>query len=135
MDATQPVDNVLASTLPGFIRETRSNVNTLAATVGALGYVTGFTFNTLAAYTVLASDSAVINNATGNAIAVNLPLANSVFLGHQVKIKKIDASVNIVTVWRQAADTIDGGNSDQLTLQGESATYVSDGVNKWYKFN
>jgi hypothetical protein len=135
MDATQPLDNVLVSELPSFLRETRRTVNVLADVVGALGYVTGFTLNTAAAYTVLPSDSAVINDATGNVIAVNLPLANSVYLGHQVKIKKIDSSVNIVTVWRQGADLIDTTTSNELTLEGESATYVSDGINKWYKFN
>jgi hypothetical protein len=135
MDATVPTDQDFVSTHAARIREDRAQINILGDAIASLGYNTGFTLIVDAAYSVLSSDSAIIADATSNPIAVNLPLANSVYEGHQVKVKKSDAGASVVTVWRQSSDTIDNGDSVELTLEGESACFVSNGVDKWYKFN
>jgi len=136
LDATQPTDSTLISQFASFIREVRAQVNTLAAAITAFGATTSFTLVSAASYTITDADSAVIADATGNAISISLPLANTVFEGFSVKVKKSDADLsNTVTVWRQGADTIDNSTNYPLTLEGESAVFVSDGVSKWYKFN
>lgn len=90
-----------------------------------------------AAYQILTTDVALKCNAGGNAITNTLPLAASVSMGHTVRIKKTDAvEANIVSTYRQAADTINELTAAiELTLQNESVSFVSDGVSDWTTFN
>lgn len=88
-----------------------------------------------AAYSILISDVAVLGNAGSTAQTFTLPAANAVSHGHSVKVKKVDATANIITIQRAGVDNIDNGTVYQLTVEGESVTFVSNGNNKWYRFN
>lgn len=84
-----------------------------------------------AAYTMLTSDFAVTGDATTAAFTVTLPPATNT--GMLVHIKKVDASVNAVTVSRAGTDTIEGATTQTLATQYASTTLIADGVSKWLK--
>ncbi len=81
-------------------------------------------------YSVLSTDYTVLGDATSGAVSVTLPLA-SAQTGKIYVIKKIDSSVNAVTVARSGADTIDGATSVSLLTQYQFTVVQSDGTNWW----
>jgi len=78
-------------------------------------------------YTAVAGD-VVLANASGGAFSITLPLNPST--GSFVIIKKVDASINAVTV-NGNGDTIDGAATVDIVNQYESLTCISDGTS-WY---
>ena len=64
---------------------------------------------------------------------VTMPLAAQCPYGVRFTIKKIDAGINVVTVARQGADSVEFGTSVPLAIQGSSVTLQSDGISNWYK--
>jgi hypothetical protein len=72
----------------------------------------------------------ILANATPNDVVINLPSA-AVSLDMIYLVKKIDATVNTVTLQADGAETIDGNNTHVLTTQNESVWIISDGTN-WY---
>jgi hypothetical protein len=84
---------------------------------------------TSASYTA-ASDGIILADATSNAITVNLPAASG-NSGLQYVIKKIDSSVNTVTVDPDGSEMIDTFTTLVITTQDESITIVCDGSN-WF---
>lgn len=87
-------------------------------------------------YAILTTDVALRCNAGGNTVTNTLPLAASVSHGHTVRVKKTDATANVVSTVRQGADTINEAvGALELTLQNESVSFVSDGVSEWTTFN
>lgn len=101
----------------------------LASVTATLG-----TPSTAATGTLIAGQMALVN-ATSAAIARTLPAANSVAAGTVTGVKKIDGSVNPITVGRAGTDTITGTAVGQtarsLTLAGESVEFTSDGTSAW----
>jgi hypothetical protein len=83
-----------------------------------------------AGYTVTANDYTVLCNATSAAFAVTLPDA-ATLSGKVYNVKKIDSSVNAVTITPTAPDLIDGSATAVLLTQWTSLTFQSDGSN-WY---
>lgn len=81
-------------------------------------------------YTVIDSDYTILVNATGGNITITLPSASSL-QGSEFNIKKIDSSVNLVTVDGNGSETIDGSTTAIIETQYESITIQSDGSN-WY---
>lgn len=84
--------------------------------------------NKTAAYTIVEGDDFVPCDATGAAFTVTLPPADR-FVGLEFTIKKVDASVNVVTIDGNAAETIDGAATVPLAAQWESRTVISNGSN------
>lgn len=84
-------------------------------------------------YTITQSDDKVLANATGGAFTITLPAANSVPAGWEVRVEKIDAAANTVTVSRAGADTIEGANTVALAAQYSNTRLTSDGTSVWYK--
>ena len=72
----------------------------------------------------------VLVDASGGAVTITLPSPTA---GAKVRVKKTDASTNVVTVSPSAAETIDGASSDSISKQYETYEYVSDGTN-WFVF-
>lgn len=72
--------------------------------------------------------SRVKADASGGAFIVKLPVAED---GLEVKIKKIDASANVVTIQPAAVGTIDSSASKPLSAQYESLSLWCDGTNWW----
>jgi len=81
----------------------------------------------VAVHAVAATDEVILADATGGAFDVDLPAPVS---GRRLDIKKIDASVNAVTVDGNGA-LIDGGATWPLAAQWDSVTVVSDGTD-WF---
>jgi len=73
--------------------------------------------------------SMVIVDASANAVTVNLPPAAN-WAGQTIIVKKTD-NVNNVTIQANGTENIDGSNSDSITGQYGSATYISDGTDIW----
>lgn len=88
------------------------------------------TLTTLTSLTTLnATHGYVLCNASGGAFTVTLPLASTRKKYH---IKKIDSSVNAITISASGADTIEGTVSTSLAAQYKSYTIYSDGSTTWY---
>ena len=81
------------------------------------------------AYPVVDTDEIVLADATAGAFPVTLPAANAT-PGRRITVKKIDASINAVTV-ESAGGTIDGAASVALTAQNWTVEVVSGGTNWW----
>ena len=82
-----------------------------------------------ATYPVALTDEVILADATAAAFVVTLPTAASV-PGRRITVKKIDASVNAVTV-ASGGGTIDGAVSIALTAQNWALTVISGGANWW----
>lgn len=85
-----------------------------------------------AAYTATIDDGLILCDATSGAFTVTLP-AVSGNAGLELTIKKIDASVNAITVDGNASETIDDAATASLASQYNSVTVVCDGVEWWVK--
>ncbi|OAE37641.1 hypothetical protein [Agrobacterium tumefaciens] len=69
----------------------------------------------------------IIADTTSGAVTVSLPFAKE-FYGKSVFVKKIDASVNAVTLQPQSGDTIDGASNKAIAVQYMSYTVFSTGA-------
>lgn len=88
------------------------------------------TVTVAAAYTVQSDVFWVRVNAASGAVAVTLPPAAS-WWGRQIGVKKVDNSVNLVTVTRSGSDVIDGASTKTLAAQYERLIAISDGNGNW----
>lgn len=80
--------------------------------------------------TLTPEDYAVLCDCTSNAITINLP-AVSGNTGLIYIIKKIDSSVNAVTIDGNSSETIDGSTTAVINTQYESVTIMCNG-SAWY---
>jgi hypothetical protein len=80
--------------------------------------------------TLTRDDRTVLVDASGGARVVNLPTAASARY-QQFTIKKIDSSVNTVTIDASGAETIDGAATAVILAQYVSFTIQSDGTTWW----
>lgn len=79
---------------------------------------------------VAASNGYRLANATAGNITYNLPSAT---IRKRFHIKKIDSSVNTVTIARAGTDTFEGGGASLvINTQFKSYTIYSDGTSVWY---
>lgn len=76
-------------------------------------------------YTMVPGDGTVLANAAAGAMNVTLPPASA---GLTVRVQKVDASANAVTVL-PASGTIDGAANSVLALRWLARTFQSDGTN------
>src|SRR4030065_480626 len=89
------------------------------------GYgVTSVTAN----YTATLNDEVILANATADAVAVTLPTAVG-NTGKKFVVKKIDSSVNAVTVDPNGSETIDGQATAGILAQDNAIICQSDGAN------
>jgi hypothetical protein len=106
-----------------------ANTIVIGASGGGGGGVLAITQVSAASYNVLGTDSVIKVDAGLNPVTLNLPDATA-NQGKVFYIKKMDSSVNAVTIDPFGAQTIDGLATLALTIQYESFTLVSDG-NNW----
>lgn len=83
---------------------------------------------TTAAYSTVAADFTVLGNASSLAITVHLPNA-STFPTKIYNVKKIDSSVNVVTI--SSVSLIDGANTQALAAQWDSLQLQCNST-AWY---
>lgn len=117
------------------IEESVGNIQLALAAAGValdnIGVFPSFSVRQISATsTVLDDDYLVLVDATSGAVTATLPTA-AVKEGSQVIVKKIDASVNAVTVEGNGAETIDGALNVSLPAQYDSVTLASDGTQWW----
>jgi hypothetical protein len=79
--------------------------------------------------TVTTGGETVLVNATGGAVTITLPDATASTVYNMHNIKKIDVSVNNVTLATTLSQTIDGGTTATIKVQYASISVVSDGSN------
>jgi hypothetical protein len=84
-----------------------------------------------AAYTITNSDDWILGDASGGIFTLTLPNASSVGDGREFTVKKIDSSVNIITLATTGGQNIDGVTSQSLSTQWQSFTVKSFSGN-WY---
>ena len=80
-----------------------------------------------AAYTLTATDSVLLADATSAAITVTLPSAVGI-AGRQYTIKRVNSGSNNVTLTTTSGQTIDGATTKTLGAQFSYTTLVSDGT-------
>lgn len=83
-----------------------------------------------AAYAALAENQLILGDASGGAFDVTLPPAASA-KGYTLRVKKVDASADAITILPDGAETIDGAASLALSTQYEAKSLVSDGTAWW----
>ncbi len=83
-----------------------------------------------AAYTATDSDTVILCDATAGAFTVTLPTAVG-RTGRVFYIKKIDATVNAITLDGDGAETIDGGTTQVISIQYNALKLISDG-SEWH---
>lgn len=83
-----------------------------------------------AAYTATTSDHTILCNATSGAIVITLPPASSA-TGLILHVKKIDSSVNSVTVDGNSSEEIDGSTTQVITNRYDSIMMTCDGT-EWH---
>lgn len=81
-------------------------------------------------YTATDIDYTILGDATAGSITVTLPKASTV-RGKAITIKKIDVSVNTVTIDGHSTETIDGATTQTLSTQYEFYRIQSDG-SSWH---
>lgn len=81
-------------------------------------------------YMALAENQLILGDASGGAITITLPPAATAE-GLLVRVKKVDASANAVTVDGDGAETIDDMASIDLAAQYTAVALVSDGTEWW----
>lgn len=81
-------------------------------------------------YTVQNTDNVLLGDATSGSILFSLPSAASA-TGQVFFFKKIDSSVNAVTVQAFGGQLIDGSNTLVISSQYVTVTLVSDGTHWW----
>jgi hypothetical protein len=81
-------------------------------------------------YTATLNDNYLFANASGGSFSINLP-ASSGNEGQYVTIKKIDSTVNDVTIDPYLSETIDGQPTKIINTQYTVITTVCDGGNWW----
>jgi len=110
---TQPVNNIQVTMHTSTIKTMTSSVDTVTKT---------------ADYTLVALNSVVLCDATTASFTITLPTAVGVE-GKYYTIKKIDVSVNTVTVDGAGSETIDGEITQIIQNKNVSITIVSNGAN------
>lgn len=83
-----------------------------------------------AAYTITATDSVILADATTAAFTVTLPSAVGI-TGRQYTLKKIDSSLNAITLAAAGAETIDGAATYALGTQWKYVKITSNGA-AWF---
>jgi hypothetical protein len=91
--------------------------------------VSGAVVSKTGAYTVTGNDDLITVDATAGAVTISLMPGASTTKGQVFTVKKMDSSVNAVTVTRVTNGTIDGVNSILLRDQWDSVTLRADGTN------
>jgi hypothetical protein len=83
-------------------------------------------------YTISVTDDIIFADASGGSFTLTMPAANAAGANFSpgIRIKRIDSSVNTVTVARAGADTIDGATTYVLGAL-QAADLESDGSTKW----
>jgi hypothetical protein len=81
-------------------------------------------------YTILDTDQILLGDASGGAITATLPAAAG-YTGRVFRLKKLDSSLNAVTLDGNGAETIDGAATIVLSRQHETVTVTSDGTEWW----
>jgi hypothetical protein len=81
-------------------------------------------------YGVLAADQKIFCDAIGGAIIVNLPsaLLND---GRELTVKKLDVSLNTVTIVGFGAQTIDDSPNKVISIRYDSVSLGAEGGNWW----
>ncbi len=104
------------------------NVTITATSSGGLPNLT--IKNKSANYTLLSGDDAVLCDASAGGFTITLPAATNT--GKVYYIKKIDDTVNPITVTPNGSNTIDGSPSETLDIPNIDMPILDGGSNKWY---
>ena len=88
--------------------------------------------NKTGAYTSDLSEGVICVDATSGALALKLPAATG--SGRFLRIKKVDASANAVTVTPNGTDKVEGASTVALSSQYAFCTLFDDSKGVWLKF-
>lgn len=108
--------------------------SSIITTIGGQAIISGSFATTIstktANYTLTATDSKILVNASSGIVTITLPLASGC-PGREYHIKKIDSSSNNMVINTTGGNTIDGDSAIVTNIQYRAYTITSDGIN-WY---
>lgn len=86
-------------------------------------------------YTATVDIDQIDVDATNGNVVINLPLASTYTFARSklIKIRRLDDSVNTVTIQTQGSDKVNGATSETLAING-SVAYNNDAVLYWNTF-
>lgn len=121
---------ITGTNIPGGTTIVSATATTAVLSANATGTGSGITFTIVAATMTTATekDNTFLCNAASGAITQPIPAAAAANAGLELVIKKIDASVNAVTI----GGTVDGVASPTITTQWDYRRIKSDGA-AWYR--
>ena len=120
------VDKLLGKTL----MHTHQSADIIGLTVSQGGTLDATSVITVVNNSTAGTDSTILVNAAAGAITITLPAA-AAKANYFYRIKKIDSSVNTVTVKPNGSETIDGSTTMVIAFQYSCMDLVSNGSN-WY---
>jgi len=109
---------------------THQSADIIGLTVSQGGTLDATSVITVVNNSTAGTDSTILVNAASGAITITLPAA-AVKANYFYRIKKIDSSVNAVTVKPNGSETIDGSTTMVIAFQYSCMDLVSNGSN-WY---
>jgi hypothetical protein len=104
------------------------SIGTASSTTNILGGQRVQVAAKTANYTATIADNVITVDATAGNVSITLPAASSAFsgsLGSMFRFKRLDGSVNTITIATAGADTIDGAASVTLVTQYSSKDIVA----------
>ena len=125
-----------AVTFSGLSSSTDAAILTYNATTGVVGYradANNAIATKTADYTATTADGTILVDAAAGNVTITLPTAASM-AGRKLIIKKIDSSINSVTIDANGAETIDENTTAVITVQWMTYVIQSDGTT-WYIIN
>jgi hypothetical protein len=81
-------------------------------------------------YTALTNDYLILCNALYGPITINLP-STGIIAGDSYIVKKIDSSINTVTIDALGSQLIDGQLTQTIGYQNTAVVFTNDGTNWW----
>lgn len=98
--------------------------------IATSGGITTQTSTKTTTYTITTSDDVILADATSAAFTITLPAANST-PRKLYRIKKIDSTLNAITIDAAGSETIEGSADTTINTQYETITLVPNGTS-WF---
>lgn len=108
----------------------QADIVAVAADVAAIEVPPSGTRTVTVSDTITDTDATILADATGGAIVLSLPPAATITTA--IRVQKVDASANTVTIDAAGTDSINGNPSLVLATQYEDVNLNSDGIADWY---
>ncbi len=129
--AANAAGSAATATIQAGIATTKANEASVSAAQAQAAASSGLYANVIsksAHYTVVETDEGhlIRVDASGGAVTITLPDVTAFSTDFRIGVVKVDGSVNVVTVQRSGANTINGGTSFAVANQWQTVNFAGD---------